>query len=324
KKRRDKAEIEEERKRKMADKDMKKQARDEKKSIEARDKKQRAIEREISASKKSRAEEFVYCRVGREALDIIPGLEAALRVLMADRKIDTQLEIHSDMATRIEWWRKSIEAVELEEGKGVERVESMMQEPIELIVVDSAALAAVIKAAALEQHVVKLRSSLGVSNALLILLAHGKLNVKDSERDSQAVVLHERLKTQIREVHTPNEAALFICQLHRGTARMHTKRAEKIIADVTKGQRERAGLVADWWRKMLAMVPRVSGIYARALVAAYPNPIAIMQRIEKEGEEAVEQEMAGIRTDIGHRIGEKRARKVIQLLSTEDGMELFT
>ncbi|GMS97940.1 hypothetical protein PENTCL1PPCAC_20115, partial [Pristionchus entomophagus] len=324
KKRKDKGEADEERKRKQEERDQKKQARDEKKATEAKEKKQKAIEREISASQKSKAEEYLYCRVGRGAIDMIPGLDAALRVLMADRKIDTQLEIKSSLETRVEWWRKAIEAVQLEIGGGVERVESMIQEPVEVIVMDAAALAVVIKAAALEQHVVKLRSSLGVSNALLILLVHGKLNVKDSELDAQAVALHERHRTQIREVHTANEAALFFCQMHRATARLHMKRSERIITDVTKGQRERVGLVADWWGKMLAMVPRLSGIYARALTAAFPNPLAIMDRIEKEGQDAVESNLAAIRTDIGHRIGPKRARKVIELLTTEDGLELFT
>ncbi|GMR50869.1 hypothetical protein PMAYCL1PPCAC_21064, partial [Pristionchus mayeri] len=324
KKRKSKRVIEEEKKRKQEERDQKRQLRDEKRAIDAKEKKLRAIEREISASKKSKAEEFVFCRVGQGALDMISGFEAALRVLMADRKIDTQLEIKLELETRIEWWRKSIEAMELDTNKGVERIESMIQEPLEVIFVDTVALASIIKAGALEQHVIKLRSSLGVSNALLILVVIGKLNVKDSERDAQAVVLHERLKTQLREVHSPNEAALLVCQLHRATARLHTKRSEKIIADVTKGQRERIGLVSDWWGKMLAMAPRLSGVYARALIAAFPNPFLIMDRIENEGQEAMEAVIAEVRTDIGIRIGASRARKVIELLITDDGMELFT
>ncbi|KAF8368050.1 eme-1, partial [Pristionchus pacificus] len=323
-KRKDKSETEQEKKRKQEERDQKKQERDERKATEANDKKRKAIEREISASKKSKAEEFLYLRVGREAMGLIPDFEAALLVLMSDRKIGAQLEKKDELEARVEWWRKSVEAIELEPGAGVERVESMIQEPVEVIVVDAVALAAIIKAADLEQHVIKLRSSLGVSNALLVLLANGKLNVKDSERDAQAAVLHERWKTQIREVHTANEAVLFLCQLHRATARLHMERAERIIVDVTKGQRDRVGLVADWWGKMLEMIPRVKGIYARALAAAFPNPLALMARIDCEGADTVERALAEVRTDIGKRIGNKRARKVIELLTTSDGMELFT
>lgn len=136
----------------------------------------------------------------------------------------------------------------------------------------------------------------------------------------------ERTGTQMRYFRQPGQVSLHVAQMHRALAKLERKAAdaeEAIHLDLDKGVRSGPGLRTDWWTRMLGQLFRMTEECRRALVAAHPDPLALMDRLLAQDPGEAMQALARLQTQSGRFVGPVLAQKVYLCLTSLDGKQVM-
>ncbi|PIC54640.1 hypothetical protein B9Z55_000381 [Caenorhabditis nigoni] len=325
-----------EKERKAAEKDQKKGEIQKKKEEKEREKEQRRIEREISAALNSKCEQYTYCHVGKTVLDTIPGLEAELKLVYADRKIADQLKIDKNLGTRIEWRRKCIELKEDDEGKN-ERFEYMSTQNLFAVVVPAGTLKDVIESGTLTDFIEEQRAGFQNGRCTMLIVAFGKLEFQKKRIHRISLEIYETHRAQFVQIDSIPELALFSAQYLRSLARREKKRMEEKTSEdsgasggagahklqylgekgIVMGSRRE--IVSDWWSKMLSTIDRLSDSQRRALIELIPDPIEGIDKYSKMDYSEAIQEIGDVVAENGRRVGPIMAHRILTMLTDETG-----
>lgn len=138
----------------------------------------------------------------------------------------------------------------------------------------------------------------------------------------------ERYRTQFRFVSTPADFSYLIAQLHRALAKVERKllAAEStplpiMVAD--KGISEGPNLVLDWWTRMLSHMFRLSEESKRAIVAVYPNPFILMEKLLGMDPGEAIGHLANIKATNGIRVGPIQAQRLYMMLTSLNGDDIL-
>ncbi|KJH46620.1 inositol monophosphatase family protein [Dictyocaulus viviparus] len=241
------------------------------------EKRKKAIEREISASMKSKCEKYVYCCVSRQVFDEFPEAESVVREVFAERNISDQLVCDENRTnTNIFWYRKCIEAIE--------EKDSVVQQHTFAIVLSDKSFKELVQSKSLEDFVSIQKLSYPVANSLLILIIYGK---RINKIHDLSIELFDNYRVQYHYVESALDFALYLAQISRALAKLQRHCAfgnDRLIFNVDKGMKDGTPeqLIRDWWEKMLAVICGIQGVQKRAIMSAYPNPfIASKKFLEK-------------------------------------------
>ncbi|CAB3410781.1 unnamed protein product [Caenorhabditis bovis] len=325
-------------KRKTENVEMKRAKEDEKerKRMEAKRKKEekenekeiRKIEREISAATNSKCELYTFCHIGKSILDDISGLEAELRMLFSERKIENQLIFENNLGTRIEWRRKCIELKEDDNGRK-ERFEYSSTQDLFAIVIPADTLKQVIDSESLYDFVVQQRSQFQIGRSTMIIISFGKLDVPKKKIHQLTIDIYERERAQITQISSPFQLALFCAQYLRSIARREKKRNETKSGEdgrkvqylgqkgITTGSRDE--IIRDWWSKMLDTVERLSDAQRRAILQLIPDPIKAIDKYKNMSYSDAIQEIGEIVAENGRRVGPVMAHRILTMLTDDTG-----
>ncbi|XGW22392.1 hypothetical protein V3C99_004984 [Haemonchus contortus] len=286
------------------------------------EKRRKAIEREISASIKSKCEQYMFCHVSRRIFDEFPETEIRTRMLFAERNIHEQLICDEDRPDmQVLWYRKCIEAVEVDGT--VDKREYFAPQHIFAVVLTSDSLKELIRSKSIEDFVAAQKLSYSVSNSTLVLIVFGK----DSHQlFSFSIELFDCYRTQLHYVNSAQEFATYLAQISRALAKMERSLAhrDRLIVDVEKGIKDAPPdeLVRDWWNKMLAVICRMQDGQRRAIVAAYPNPLLASKRFLEMGYTLAVRELSELQTEAGRRLGPVMAHRLFMILTDVSGTEI--
>ncbi|CAO4359982.1 unnamed protein product [Caenorhabditis nigoni] len=325
-----------EKERKAAEKDQKKGEIQKKKEEKEREKEQRRIEREISAALNSKCEQYTYCHIGKTVVDTIPGLEAELKLVYADRKIADQLKIDKNLGTRIEWRRKCVELKEDEDGKN-ERFEYMSTQNLFAVVVPAGTLKDVIESGALTDFIEEQRAGFQNGRCTMLIVAFGKLEFQKKRIHRISLEIYETHRAQFVQIDSIPELALFSAQYLRSLARREKKRMEEKTSEdsgasggagahklqylgekgIVMGSRRE--IVSDWWSKMLSTIDRLSDSQRRALIELIPDPIVAIDKYSKMDYSEAIQEIGDVVAENGRRVGPIMAHRILTMLTDETG-----
>ncbi|ULU09405.1 hypothetical protein L3Y34_014070 [Caenorhabditis briggsae] len=324
-----------EKERKTAEKDHRKGEIQKKKEEKEREKEQRRIEREISAALNSKCEQYTYCHVGKTVVDTIPGLEAELKLVYADRKIADQLKIDTDLGTRIEWRRKCVELKEDEDGKN-ERFEYMSTQNLFAVVVPAGTLKDVIESGSLTDFIEEQRAGFQNGRCTMLIVSFGKLEFQKKRIHRISLEIYAAHRAQFVQIDSIPELALFSAQYLRSLARREKKRMEQKTEDsgasggsgahklqylgekgIVMGSRRE--IVSDWWSKMLSTIDRLSDSQRRAIIDLIPDPIEGIDKYSKMDYSEAIQEIGDVVAENGRRVGPIMAHRILTMLTDETG-----
>ncbi|CAI2309137.1 unnamed protein product [Caenorhabditis sp. 36 PRJEB53466] len=320
---------------KATEKDKEKNEAMRKREEKEREKETKKIEREISAALNTKCEQYTFCHVGRNVLDTLPGLEAEIRMLFTERKIENQLRIERDLGTRIEWRRKCIELREDEDGRS-ERFEYSSTQDLFAVVVPAATLKDVIASNSLSDFIVEQRTGFQNGRCTMLIVSFGKLDITKKKLHNLSVELYETHRAQIVQLDNISELALFTAQYLRSLSRRGKKRLEankeeesssgghKVQYHGEKGivLGSRAEIVSDWWSKMLATIDRLSDAQRRAILKLIPDPIVAIDKYSKIDYSTAVREIGDLVAENGRRVGPAMAHRILKMLTDETGTEV--
>ncbi|WKX90353.1 hypothetical protein Q1695_009303 [Nippostrongylus brasiliensis] len=286
------------------------------------EKKRKAIEREISASIKSKCEQHLYCHVSRRLFNEFPETEVHTRMMFLERNVSDQLICdESRPDTQILWYRKCIEAIEVDGT--VDKREYMALQHVFAIAMSSDTFMVLVKSNGLEDFITTQKLSHAVSNSMLILIVIGK---SPRQLFDLGISLFDCCRAQLHYVHNASEFAKYLAQITRALAKMerHLAHHDRLVVDVDKGLRDAPldELMCDWWNKMLAVVCRLQDGHRRAIVSAYPNPHIASRRFTEMGYTRAVKELAEIQSDSGRRLGPVLAHRLFMILTDSLGTEI--
>uniref|UniRef100_A0A8R1DN41 ERCC4 domain-containing protein n=1 Tax=Caenorhabditis japonica TaxID=281687 RepID=A0A8R1DN41_CAEJA len=301
-----------------------------------REKETRKIEREMSAAINSKCELYTFCHVGKHVFDTLPGLEAEIRMLYAERKIENQLKIEKDLGTRIEWRRKCVELREDEDGQS-QRFEYSSTQDLFAIVVPATTLKDVISSNSLPHFIEEQRSGFRNGRCTMLIVSFGKLELVKKKLHNLAIEIFEKYRAQIIQLETLSELALFTAQYLRSLSRREKKRLESMNKDGSGGQSgrghhkiqyqgekgivigSRSEIVQDWWSKMLSTIDRLSNAQKRAILTLIPDPIVAINKYSKMDYSTAAKEIGELVAENGRRVGPAMAHKILTMLTDETG-----
>ncbi|EGT46968.1 hypothetical protein CAEBREN_32146 [Caenorhabditis brenneri] len=306
------------------------------KERQRKEKETRKIEREMSAAINSKCELYTYCHIGKTVLDTLPGLEAEMRVLYLERKIENQMKIEKDLGTRIEWRRKCIEMKEDENGRN-ERFEYMSTQNLFAVVVPAATLKDVIASNSLTDFIVEQRTHFQNGRCTMLIVSYGRLDIHKKRLHPLSLEIYERHRAQIVQIDNIPELALFTAQYLRSLARREKKRMAMVDEENSGGgggatshklqyQGEkgivigtRQEIVSDWWSKMLSTIDRLSDGQRRAILQLIPDPIAGIDKYSKMDYSLAHKEISDLVAENGRRVGPAIAHRLLTMLTDETG-----
>ncbi|KAF1769608.1 hypothetical protein GCK72_001425 [Caenorhabditis remanei] len=321
-----------EKEKKAIEKDQKKGEMLKKREEKEREKETRKIEREISAAINSKCEQYTYCHIGKTVMNNFPGLEAEIRILYAERKIDNQLKIENDLGTRIEWRRKCIEMKEDEDGRN-ERFEYMSTQNLFAIVVPAATLKDVINSNSFEDFIIEQRAGFQNGRCTMLIISFGKLDIQKKRLHKMSLEIYETHRVQIVQIETIHELALLTAQYLRSLARREKKKMDdKEPGESSGGSHKlqylgekgivigsRNEIVSDWWSKMLSTIDRLSDAQRRAILGLIPDPISGIDKYSKMDYSLAIQEIGDLVAENGRKVGPVMAHRVLTMLTDETG-----
>uniref|UniRef100_A0A0K0G076 Crossover junction endonuclease MUS81 n=1 Tax=Strongyloides venezuelensis TaxID=75913 RepID=A0A0K0G076_STRVS len=302
----------------------KKRLRMEAKEAQRVEKEINKIKREISASINTKAEQYLYCRVSRRIIDMIPEFKGSIETFFEGRQIKDQLEFEHSTHNIITWRRKNIDA--LVENNTVQRVEMFDLENTFLLILPG------------EEF-----KNLHITNELItsidsvkrqfngemqgVVIVYEKHSINKPTLYSLCLEVFEKTGVQIKFIKSIEKLILTVAQHHRAIARRPLSLEKNVegmmIYNGEKGVKDGPDLHKDWWYKMLSAIHRINEDQKRAVIDHYPNPFELINLLHEIGAYAVVKRISNIQCENGRKIGSIFAQKLVQTLSSVTGDEII-
>uniref|UniRef100_A0A915Q096 ERCC4 domain-containing protein n=1 Tax=Setaria digitata TaxID=48799 RepID=A0A915Q096_9BILA len=315
----------------FAEKAAKAEAKLRKEQERARRKKQIELEkqiakfqREISAAKKSKCEQNLFCFISLDLLTEIENLDEVTTKIFEERNIRNQL-VFDGTGMRIYWKRRILQG-EVENDEFV-RSEKLVLEQFFILSMGVKRYSEFKSAEEIADFVEEYLKKNLFPSARLTIVVYGLLKLRKEKVADFVLEIFERYRVQTHFVLTTAEYAMLIAQMHRAIARNQSYLEEKIypIVNIEKGitEGDNSSIVSDWWMKMLSQIHRMGTDAQRAIVNRFPNPHTLSQLLKampmKEGIKM----LSDTKLDYGRRIGPVIARKIYLMLTSVSGTEII-
>ncbi|VDN01731.1 unnamed protein product [Thelazia callipaeda] len=288
------------------------------------------FEREVSAAKKSKCEQNLFCLVSLDLLTEIENLCECITRVFEQRAISDQL-IFDGSGSRI-CWKRNILQGDIENGEFV-RSDKLMYEQFCILSFSAMRYSQFKSSEEIANFIEEYMITYPFPSPLLTVVVYGTLKMRKEKIASFVLEIFERYKAQTRFVSNAEEYAMLVAQMHRSIARsqMHSDQQDQIdrnqqnqpIVDIKKGVTEgsKSFLVSDWWMKMLSQIHRMGTDAQRTIVTSYPNPhiLSEMHDLFYNGIQLIAQK----EIEHGRKIGPALARKIYLMLTSTSGTEII-
>ncbi|VIO95864.1 Uncharacterized protein BM_BM9321 [Brugia malayi] len=325
-KKRTKDEINAERAAKEEARQKKKQERIEKKKRTELEKQLAKFEREVSAAKKSKCEQNLFCVISLDLISAIDNLDELVMKIFTDRGIRDQLLF--EVAGMTVCWKRRVLQGEVENNEFI-RSEKLMYEQFCILSMNAQRYDQFKSAEDVAEFIEECLKKYPFPSPQLTLVVHGPLKLRKEKASVADFVLEifERFRAQTRFILSAQEYAVLIAQMHRAIARNANRLEEQIlpIVNIEKGitESDDSAIISDWWMKMLSQIHRMGTDAQRTIVKAFPSPHALSKLLRtmpmKEGMKM----LADTKMDYGKRIGPVLARKIYLMLTSINGTEII-
>ncbi|EFO26771.1 hypothetical protein LOAG_01718 [Loa loa] len=309
----------------------KKEARERKKQERIERKKQTELtkqltrfERELSAAKKSKCEQNLFCVISLDLIAAVDNLDELITEVFTDRGISDQLLFDGIGLTVC--WKRRVLGGEVENNEFI-RSEKLMYEKFCILSMDAQRYGQFKSAEEIAGFIEKCLKKYPFPSPQLTLVVHGLLKLRKEKVADFVLEIFERFRAQTRFVVTTKEYAMLIAHMHRSIARNESRLEEQVlpIVNIEKGitEGDDSAIISDWWMKMLSQMHRMGTDAQRAIVNMFPNPHALSKLLKtmpmKEGMKL----LADTKTEHGKRVGPVLARKIYLMLTSVNGTEII-
>uniref|UniRef100_A0AAF5Q3A8 ERCC4 domain-containing protein n=1 Tax=Wuchereria bancrofti TaxID=6293 RepID=A0AAF5Q3A8_WUCBA len=325
-KKRTKDEINAERAAKEEAREKRKQERIEKKKRTELEKQLAKFEREVSAAKKSKCEQNLFCVISLDLISAVDNLDELIMKIFTDRGIRDQL-LFEDAGMTVCWKRRVLQG-EVENNEFI-RGEKLMYEQFCILSMNAQRYDQFKSAEDIAKFIEECLKKYPFPSPQLTLVVYGSLKLRKEKASVADFVLEifERFRAQTRFVLSAQEYAVLIAQMHRSIARNASRLEEQIlpIVNIEKGitEGDDSAIISDWWMKMLSQMHRMGTNAQRTIVKTFPSPHALSKLLRtmpmKEGMKM----LADTKMDYGKRIGPVLARKIYLMLTSVTGTEII-
>ncbi|KAL3997427.1 hypothetical protein ACH3XW_10870 [Acanthocheilonema viteae] len=305
-------------------KERKKQERIAKKRQIELEKQLARFEREVSAAKKSKCEQNLFCIISLDLIAAINNLDELITKIFTDRGIRDQLLFDGFGMTTC--WKRRILHGEVENNEFI-RGEKLMYEQFCILSMNAQRYGQFKSTEEIAEFIEEYLKKYPFSSPQLTLVVYGLLKMRKEKVADFVLEIFERFRVQTRFIATAEDYAMFISQMHRSIARNESRLEEQIlpIVNIEKGitEGDNSAIIFDWWMKMLSQVHRMGTDAQRAIVNTFPNPHALSKLLRtipmKEGMKL----LADTKMDYGKKIGPVLARKIYLMLTSVNGSEII-
>ncbi|VBB29673.1 unnamed protein product [Acanthocheilonema viteae] len=305
-------------------KERKKQERIAKKRQIELEKQLARFEREVSAAKKSKCEQNLFCIISLDLIAAINNLDELITKIFTDRGIRDQLLFDGFGMTTC--WKRRILHGEVENNEFI-RGEKLMYEQFCILSMNAQRYGQFKSTEEIAEFIEEYLKKYPFSSPKLTLVVYGLLKMRKEKVADFVLEIFERFRVQTRFIATAEDYAMFISQMHRSIARNESRLEEQIlpIVNIEKGitEGDNSAIIFDWWMKMLSQVHRMGTDAQRAIVNTFPNPHALSKLLRtipmKEGMKL----LADTKMDYGKKIGPVLARKIYLMLTSVNGSEII-
>ncbi|KAK6105790.1 hypothetical protein QQG55_21670 [Brugia pahangi] len=323
-KKRTKDEINAERAAKEEAREKKKQERIEKKKRTELEKQLAKFEREVSAAKKSKCEQNLFCVISLDLISAIDNLDKLVMKIFTDRGIRDQLLF--EVAGMTVCWKRRVLQGEVENNEFI-RSEKLMYEQFCILSMNAQRYDQFKSAEDVAEFIEECLKKYPFPSPQLTLVVHGPLKLRKEKVADFVLEIFERFRAQTRFILSAEEYAMLIAQMHRAIARNANRLEEQIlpIVNIEKGitESDDSAIISDWWMKMLSQIHRMGTDAQRTIVKAFPSPHALSKLLRtmpmKEGIKM----LADTKMDYDKRIGPVLARKIYLMLTSVNGTEII-
>uniref|UniRef100_A0A1I7UJ29 Crossover junction endonuclease MUS81 n=1 Tax=Caenorhabditis tropicalis TaxID=1561998 RepID=A0A1I7UJ29_9PELO len=224
-----------------------------------------------------------------------------------------------------------------ENGKN-ERFEYMSTQNLFAVVVPSATLKDVISSNSLKDFVIEQKAGFQSGRCTMLIVSFGRLDIQKKKLHQLSIEIFEKHRTQIVQIDTIPEMALFTAQYLRSLARREKKKrmTEDEGGDGNSGGHKlkyqgekgivigaRSEIVSDWWSKMLSTIDRISDAQRRSILGLIPDPIAAIDKYSKMDYSLALNEISELVAENGRRVGPAIAHRVLTMLTDETGNSII-
>ncbi|VDN91831.1 unnamed protein product [Brugia pahangi] len=310
----------------------KKQERIEKKKRTELEKQLAKFEREVSAAKKSKCEQNLFCVISLDLISAIDNLDKLVMKIFTDRGIRDQLLF--EVAGMTVCWKRRVLQGEVENNEFI-RSEKLMYEQFCILSMNAQRYDQFKSAEDVAEFIEECLKKYPFPSPQLTLVVHGPLKLRKEKASvlqfklvaDFVLEIFERFRAQTRFILSAEEYAMLIAQMHRAIARNANRLEEQIlpIVNIEKGitESDDSAIISDWWMKMLSQIHRMGTDAQRTIVKAFPSPHALSKLLRtmpmKEGIKM----LADTKMDYDKRIGPVLARKIYLMLTSVNGTEII-
>ncbi|CAG9530904.1 unnamed protein product [Cercopithifilaria johnstoni] len=282
------------------------------------------FEREVSAAKKSKCEQNLFCIVSLDLIAAINELDELITKVFTDRGIRDQL-LFDDSGMTICWKRRILEG-KMENNEFI-RGEKLIYEQFCILSMNAQRYGQFKSTEEIAEFIEECIKKYPFPSPKLTLVVHGLLKLRKEKVADFVLEIFERFRVQTRFTVTTQEYVMLIAQMHRSIARNESCLEEQTlpIVNIEKGitEGDDSAIISDWWMKMLSQVHRMGTDAQQAIVKTFPNPHALSKLLRsmpmKEGMKL----LADTKMDYGKRIGPVLARKIYLMLTSVSGAEII-